>query len=181
MKKLVGVVLTGFIGLGLLAGCSESPPSADEAQHNQQEKMLEEGTKQTGMPNIVNFQERKELKSILEARDQANLVTYMYTQNQMDGKWVYQGESIGFPIPYSTEYTNPEQGVYGSYNGEYISLPQGDPNGLFSSQNTAGDWIMAVNPKTGQPEPEYMEPNVVVKESKIPANLCEAYSLPANY
>lgn len=180
MKKLLMTILSvGILG-GVLAGCSDGTPSSDQKQSAQQENMLQEATKQTGMPNITNFQERKELKSILEARDTANLVTYMYTQNEMDGKWVYQGEAIGFPIPYATEYTNPSY-VADSYQSGYAILPQADPNGLFSSQNTAGDWIMAVNPKTGQPEPEYMEPNVVVKESKIPANLVEAYSLPQGY
>lgn len=179
MKKLLMTILSvGILG-GVLAGCSDTP-SSDQKQSAQQETMLQEATKQTGMPNITNFQERKELKAILEARDTANLVTYMYTQNEMDGKWVYQGEAIGFPIPYATEYTNPSY-VSSQYQSGYAILPQADPNGLFSSQNTAGDWIMAVNPKTGQPEPEYMEPNVVVKESKIPANLCEAYSLPQGY
>lgn len=179
MKKLLMSILTVGILVGVLAGCSEES-SSDQKQTDQESKMLDEATKQTGMPNIVNFQERKQLKAILEARDQANLVTYMYTQNEMDGKWVYQGEAIGFPIPYATEYTNPSY-IANSYQSGYAILPQADPNGLFSSQSTSGDWIMAVNPKTGQPEPEYCEPNVVVKESKIPANLVEAWSLPQGY
>lgn len=180
MKKLFGIILSvGILG-GILAGCSDIQPSADETQTAKQEKILQEGTRQTGMPNIVNFQERKELKAILEARDQANLVTYMYTQNQMDGKWVYQGEAIGFPIPYSTEYTNPSY-VSDHYQGGYAILPQADPNGLFSSQSTPADWIMEINPATGKPEPTYMEPNVQVKTFKEPAYLCESYSLPKGY
>lgn len=180
MKKLIGITLTvGILGMAL-AGCSDVQSTADQQQTDKQEKILEEGTRQTGMPNITNFTERKELKTILEARDQANLITYMYTQNQMDGKWVYQGETIGFPLPYSTEYTNPQY-ITDHYESGYAILPQADPNGLFSSQSTQADWIMAINPKTNQPEPEYMEPNVVVKMSKIPAYLCEAWSLPKNY
>lgn len=174
-------VVISSLSLLIMAGCSEDQSSSDTKQKNQEEKMLQQATSQTGMPNITNFQERKQLKAILEARDTANLITYMYTQNEMDGKWVYQGEAIGFPIPYATEYTNPEKTVYGSYQDNFTTIPQADPNGLFSSQDTSGDWIMAVNPKTGQPEPQYMEPNVTVKESKIPANLCEAWSLPSNY
>jgi hypothetical protein len=179
MKKLLGIILSvGLLG-GVLAGCSATQ-SADDTQQMKQEKMLEQGTKETGMPTITNFQERKELKTILEARDTANLVTYMYTQSQMTGKWVYQGEAIGFPLPYSTEYTNPSY-VSDHYNGGYAILPQADPNGLFSSQSTQADWIMAINPKTGKPEPMFCEPNIVVKESKIPANLCETWSLPSDY
>jgi hypothetical protein len=179
MKKLLILMLSvGVLG-GILGGCSETP-SSDQIQQDKQEKMLQQGTKETGMPTIVNFQERKELKTILEARDTANLITYLYTQNSMDGKWVYQGEAIGFPIPYSTEYTNPTK-VDNDYSSSRVTVDQADPNGLFSSQSTQADWIMAINPKTGKPEPMFCEPNIVVKESKISANLCESWSLPSDY
>lgn len=181
MKKYVGVIAIICAVSALLVGCTDAPPTADQTQSQQQAKLLNEATRQTAMPAITNFTERKELKTILEERDKANLITYLYTQNQMDGKWVYQGEAIGFPLPYSTEYTNPSYVANWRDQVGYAILPQADPNGLFSSQNTQADWIMAINPETNKPEPEYMEPNVVVKESKIPANLCESWSLPKGY
>jgi hypothetical protein len=58
----------------------------------------------TGMPNIVNFREKKLAKTILELRDQEGLVTYAYVEIPMTGKYRFLGESVGYPcrIPPST-------------------------------------------------------------------------------
>lgn len=175
----------GGVGIALLiglTGCSTTS-TADQKQTQQESKMLNQATSETGMPSITNFTERKELKTILELRDKANLLTYLYTQNQMDGKWVYQGEAIGFPIPYSTEYTNPNYIVPADQYGAtgVAILPQADPNGLFPSGNTQADWIMKINPATGKPVPAYIEPNVYVLTYKLPANMVESWSLPKGY
>lgn len=177
MKKLI--VASVAIATLVLAGCSTNP-TADDKQKAQQDKILQEGTRQTGMPNIANFTERKELKAILEKRDQSNLITYMYTKNEMSGKWVFEGEAIGYPIPYSTEYTNPSY-IASHMDSGYAVLPYADPNGLFSSQSTQADWIMRVDPKTGDVEPAFCEPNIYVTATKIPAYLCESWSIPAKY
>src|SRR5579875_2699024 len=106
MKK---VIIAGFSLLMIvgLAGCAGDNLSSDQQQQQQQEQIDQQSNSAVGMPAITNFTEKKELKLIYELRDKANLTTYMYTQ-AMDGKWVYQGEAVGFPIPYSTEYTNPQ-------------------------------------------------------------------------
>jgi hypothetical protein len=179
MKKILSLMLIVVLGLTIV-GCSEEN-SSDSKQSSQQEKILKEATNQTGMPNISNFTERKMMKDILELRDKSNLITYVYTQNQMDGKWVYQGKAIGFGLPYSTEYTNPEKIADSLSQGGYAILPQADPNGLFSSQNTSATWIMMINPTTNEPEVQYMEPNTYITQTKVRKELCEAYSLPADY
>ena len=71
------------------------------------------------MPAIKNFRERKILKDILELRDQEGLVTYSYLENMvpqiqpgrtaLGGKLTYFGETIGYGIPYATQYTNPQK------------------------------------------------------------------------
>lgn len=181
MKKIIkSIVAVGVIGM-LLAGCSAQDDNSDAKQQNQQEKILKQATDQTGMPNITNFTERKMMKDILELRDKANLTTYVYTQNQMDGKWVYQGRAIGFGLPYGTEYTNPQKIADSSTQGGYAILPQADPNGLFSAQNANATWIMMINEKTNEPEISYLEPNAYITQTKVRKELCEAYSLPTDY
>src|SRR5690349_6098676 len=105
--------------------CMQDP--SDAQQHDRQEKMLQEANAQTGMPAIKNFRERKMLKDILELRDQSGLVTYTYLYNEMQGKLVFFCSSIGYGIPYSTDYTNPQKWI-----AQGVAIPQADPNALFS-------------------------------------------------
>lgn len=39
------------------------------------------------------------LKEIYEMRDNPDLICYWYTKNDMSGKWVYQGECVGYVMP----------------------------------------------------------------------------------
>lgn len=174
MKKLI--LLLAIIVL-TLTGCTVNQGS-DGIQRDQQEKILKEATTQTGMPNIHNFFERKMMKRVLEKRDNPDLTTYVYTQ-AMNGKFIYVSKSVGFGLPYSTQYTNPMK-VDGS-SSSYVALPQADPNGLFSPSSASATWILAVNEKTNETEIMYLEPNAVITESKMPARLCETWSLPSNY
>lgn len=59
--------------------------SSDGLQSVEQERILREGTAQTGMPAIINFRERKLMKTIIEMRDQEGLVTYSYLFSENDG------------------------------------------------------------------------------------------------
>jgi hypothetical protein len=177
MKKLMGLVLLiGLMGL-ILFGCSGMDDS-DSTQRNQQEKILKEATKQTGMPNVTHFFEKKMLKKVIELRDNPQLTTYAYTQN-MDGRFVYLGRCIGFGIPYSTQYTNPEK-IDGN-SSSYVTIPQADPNGLFSPSSTSATWLMLVNEDTNESEIIYAEPNTVVTQTKLPKRLVAEWSLSKDY
>jgi hypothetical protein len=152
----------------LLMGASESsctrPPTSDDIQRVQQERILAEGTAQTGMPAIKNFRERKLLKDIIEMRDQDGLVTYTYVWNEMQGKLVFFCQSFGYPLPYATQYTNPQKPVDGCATaGHYcvVVLPQADPNGLFSPAAAEGTWVMCKDPKSSAVRPVYVEPRVI--------------------
>jgi hypothetical protein len=136
-------------------------PSSDQIQSAQQERILQEGTAQTGMPAITHFRERKLLKEILELRDQEGFSTYTYVWNEMNGKLVFFCNSIGYGIPYATQFTNPQRVAHeGSQYG--LILPQADPNGLFSPSAAEGTWIMCKNPRGDDVKPVYVEPRVVV-------------------
>lgn len=130
------------------ASCDrDSAPSSDDIQRAQQEKLLAEGAAQSGMPAIKNFRERKMLKDILELRDQDGLTTYTYLYNEMQGKLVFFGETIGYGIPYATQYTNPQKLEQRYSNGVSIAaIPQADPNGLFSPSAAEGTWVLLKNP-----------------------------------
>lgn len=175
MKKVFLVLIAVLF---LLAGCTVKPTS-DEKQQSQQEILLQEATNQTGMPDIHNFFERKMMKSILEKRDKPDLTTYVYTES-MDGHYIYIGRAIGYGLPYSTQYTNPQKAEWHSSSG-YVTLPQADPNGLFSPASSEATWILYVDETTNESKIMYMEPRTVIRETKLPRRLCAEWSLPSNY
>ena len=67
MKPILAIATVAVLG-ATLTGCIEE--SSDYQQREQQERILQEGTAQTGMPAIKNFRERKLMKQIIEMRDQ---------------------------------------------------------------------------------------------------------------
>ena len=152
-----------------LSACDRRP-SSDEVQAKQQERILAEGTAQTGMPAIKNFRERKLLKEILELRDQDGLSTFTYIVAEQTGKLVFLCDSVGYGIPAATQYTSPQKlDSYGS--GHYFQMPQADPNGLFSPASAEGTWVMCGDPgASGKARPVYIEPRVIVSPFKMGTN-----------
>jgi hypothetical protein len=147
-----------------LTGCFDTP-NADKRQAEQTKKTLLEADKQIGMPDIVNFTERRLAKDILELRDQEGLVTYTYLKS-LDGTLVFLTESIGYGLPYSVQFTNPEV-VVRHRTTEYGTLPQADPNGLFMPDGLSATWILVKDPETGKARPAYIEPEISVFPFKI--------------
>lgn len=69
--------------------------------------------------------------------------------------------SLGYPLPADVQLTNPLKSelTYTHGNGYApVVVEQREPNGLFSSKNTAGTWIMCVYSE-GRVEPVYTELN----------------------
>jgi len=173
-------LFTRILFVGLLAhpliSCNDHTPTSDDIQRKQQETILQEGTAAVGMPAIKNFRERRLMKDILEMRDQSNLTTYTYVQNQMTGKLLFFCDSIGYGIPYATQFTNPSKIEYRSNGGSYYSwvvIPQADPNGLFSPSAADGTWVMCKNPNGSDVKPLYVEPRVVVSPFKLTGGAIE--------
>lgn len=151
--------------VGGIFGCDRTP-SSDDIQSAQQEKLLQEGTSAVGMPAVVNHRRRKQAKDIIELLDQEGLVTYTYVMPEVSGKLVFFCTSVGYPLPYATQFTNPEKIAYG--NGQYgLILPQADPDGLFSPSSAEGTWVMCKDPRGDKVSPVYVEPRIVVSQFKM--------------
>ena len=128
-KRILGLTLSIVLCMGLFIGCDErvAPNTDVGSQHSinkEQEALLQESNRQLGMTNIVNFFEKDMAKTIWELRDNPQLTTYAYTQN-MEGQYVYLGRCIGYGLPYTTQYTNPEKMDTvdgGEYNAENIGF-----------------------------------------------------------
>jgi hypothetical protein len=161
MKTFASVAALALLGVAL-TGCDDFRNS-DEKQRAQQERILQEGTAQTGMPAIKNFRERKLMKQIIEMRDQDGLVTYTYTVPETTGRPVFLCNSIGYGLPAAMQYTNPQK-----YEMSGATLPQADPNGLFSPDSAEGTWVMCSDPSgSGKTRPVYVEPRIIVSPFKL--------------
>lgn len=153
-------VLTLLMVLSFTITSCDDPKKSDTVLNAKQEASMKEAVRQVGMPNIVNFTQRKQLKMIQELCDQENLICYAYIVPEMTGKPVFLGKCIGFGIPYSTQYTSPQKVAYDQWHDSPV-IPQADPNGLFMPDNAEGTWLMMVDPQTKEIHPAYIEPRVM--------------------
>lgn len=180
MKKILAVAIIVSV---LMTGCSSDNSVREESKY--QEQLMQQANDEIGMPEITEFYEKKLAKEILELRDDSSLVCYAYTKSDMTGKYVFLGRSMGYGLPYSTQYTNPETAYWGktwdtSVYCDY-PLPQADPNGLYSPDGLSATWLWMIDEETGGPNIIYAEPEIIVSQNKLPARICESWSLPDNY
>ena len=191
-KKLLAVGVIGVLMASMLAGCGQRE-TASSKENSYTQDLMEQSSSIVGYPDVTNFFEKAQLKEIYELRDDPNLICYWYTKNDMTGKWIYQGTCIGYGIPYTTQFTQPDTmqraalpvlDINGNDKGrnEYYTevLPQADPNGLYSSASTSATWILTTD-KDGNIKPTYVESEITVSQTKIDVRLCEDWSIPENY
>jgi hypothetical protein len=147
----------------LMAGCNiqAATPNSDQVQRQQQEQISKQANATVGMPAITRFAEKRTLKSIIELRDQ-EVATITYTEDVNGGKHKLC-DSVGFGISAATQYTNPQRPIGSDYADHPLStIPQADPNGLFSPTSAEGTWVLCVNPETKKAVPLYVEPRIIV-------------------
>ena len=167
MKKVIYLLL---ITISIMScEMKNQKKDADAVMQEQTKKALSEANKQIGMPAIVNFQERKLMKTILELRDDENLICYAYLYDRNNGTvGQFLGKCLGFGLPYSVQYTNPEKIVHDNnyQGGSFGTIPQADPNGLFMPIGLSATWLMLLD-KKGKPHPVYVEPEIIVSPFKL--------------
>ena len=163
MKSFVAAILVSSIAL---TACGIKTDSADKAQAASQEVILKELTAQTGMPNIKNGLERRNLKMIYELRDQEGYVTNTYIVSKNTGALVFLCTSMGYPISDATGYTNPDKVMQsGSYG--FGTMTQAEPNGLYTPSSSTANWIMCVDKEKGKPSPVFVQGDIVVSPIKF--------------
>lgn len=178
MKKLI-LAFAAFSVAMFISACDQLP-TANDIQRDQQSQINSEGAREVGMPNIKNFREMRLMKAILEMRDQDDLQTWAYIFNLMTGKFTLVCPAIGFPIPYSTQYSASEsmqpysiRGTGG--NGRYFGtarLPQSEPNGLNMPASSDATWVMCIGPDK-QPHATYMEDKLDTFLFQLPESMLQ--------
>ncbi len=78
--------------------------------------------------------------------------------------------SIGYPLPYDVQLTNPLRVAY--QNGGAAVIEQAEPNGLFSSKSTSATWVRCVTRVNGMiiQSPVYIEGKVTAYAYPIDVN-----------
>lgn len=171
MKKMICL-------LAIVAyGCDEYQPTTEEKQAQQQAKALAEAHAQIGMPAINDFSEKRMMKDLYELRDKP-FPTHSYLVNELNSCLVYLGPSIGYGLPYATQYTSPTKTDYvhlsgGGYTVQQI--PQAEPNGLFMPAAAEGTWLMLKAPGEEKVQPVYVEPRVLVSPFRLPDAECKKH------
>ena len=154
------------ISMFMTTGCMDSAKSSDKVLAEQTEQIMKEANSEIGMPNINNFQQKKQMKMIFELCDQEDIICYAYLKNDMTGELVFLSKCMGYGIPFSAQFTNPMKVAFSNSQGR-IALPQADPNGLFMPTSSSATWLMLIDPKTNEPHPAYIEPEIVVSPFKL--------------
>ena len=166
MLRTIGTrALIGIAAMTLLmaneSDCS-GQPSADQRERQMTEQLANQAVVQLGLPAVTNFTEKRLLKMLYELRDQANLVTYAYYLDLNGGKHrVCPTTSVGYGMPYATQYTNPQKVVGDSYHS-LVTVSQPEPNGLFMPPSAEGTWVMCLAPEGKEIKPVYVEPRVII-------------------
>ena len=156
MKKLLLVL--PFIAL--LSACEQPPENSTQIERKKQEELSLQAVTQVGMPAITNFAEKRMMKDILELRDR-NVPTTTYLVG-MNNQLTKVCDSIGYGLPYATQYTNPQRLSSLSTEHGVAVIPQADPNGLYSPASADGTWVLCVDHKDGKAKPVYIEPRILV-------------------
>ena len=147
---------------------SSSTPSSDKSTAQQMEQLLKEGERQTGLPAITNFTEKRMVKWLYELRDQPNYRTYTYIVT-MTGQLVKICDSVGYGINASIQYSNPEKIVsmdLGQYGGQGV-MPQAEPNALFMPEGLAATYVMCVSEDSDDVKAVYIEPEIIVSPIEL--------------
>jgi hypothetical protein len=169
MKKiLLATAIAATFATPSFAFWGTSTPSSDRSMAAQMEALVKEGERQTGMPGITNFTEKKMVKWLYELRDQPNYRTYTYMVT-MTGKLIKICDSVGYGINASIQYSNPER-VYHerSSNGASATfIPQAEPNGLFMPQGLAATYVMCVDEANDDVKAVYIEPEIIVSPIEL--------------
>lgn len=158
MKRIVGITL---LALALVA-CTPTNQSLqnDQVQTNSQ---LQQYQKVQPVPYYNWSEQRNTLIQIYNAKNEARN-TWAVVES-ITGAALWACPSVGFPIPADTQLTNPEQLAATNYSGSggagWVEgvVPQMEPDGLYSSTNTDGTYVLCIRPN-GKIVPIYTEQKV---------------------
>lgn len=99
---------------------------ADSSEHSAVDSQQSIYVSNQPIPTFQWSLERHLLVQLYQARNQS-VATYSYVVNQYTGRIQWRCTSLGFPIPATTQLTNPMRVAY-----QNAVIPQPEPNGVYA-------------------------------------------------
>jgi type II secretory pathway pseudopilin PulG len=169
-QKIALMSMVAMVAMTVLMGATcESGSSAEKSDRETVNSQQEHYQDVQPIPFFDFSNPRDVLIQIYKTVTTEARNTYTVIQS-MTGEVVFYGPSIGYAIPADTQLTNGLQPSWGN-DGRAATIEQAEPNGLFSSENTDGTWVLFVD-LNGDVTPVYTEqkvttyPYAVVQNSK---------------
>lgn len=150
MKKILLVLFVLMVFV--LTSCGDYTSQSDIEQ-GQQSDGVEAITRNQPIPDLggYSFERQIVIETYLARNNTIATYAYMFS---MDGKIIEICPSIGYPIPYSTQLSNPERTEYTSSG--MVTLPNSEPNSLYPPGDAAATLVQCVQPD-GSVAPVYIE------------------------
>lgn len=153
---LIGALFV-FMALGADSCASQNANSSEADKVNQQQDVY---AKDQPVPFFNFSEERDVLNQIYKARMGA---VNTYSVAYSFGRPIWACPSIGYPIPYTTQLTNPQAVSHDTGASWGVVLPQAEPNGLYTGTTTS-TWVLCVRKLAGggtEVDPVYVEQEVI--------------------
>jgi len=151
VKKAFIIVPWLILAFMLFSGCalfsSDTPQTTSESdQVNSQQTIY---ANNQPIHQYDYSPERDALQQIYDARMKDLNTWSVIFPPASSGIQPYVCPSVGYPIPYTTQFTNPDQVHTGSASYDpSVVLPQAEPNGLYTG-NTDATWVRCVRKLSG--------------------------------
>lgn len=146
-------VMLAVLTLLLIGGCA--PANSQSKDRNTVEGQQEIYASRQPVPRFEYSQDRDTLIQIYRLRNEVR-PTFTTFHSNGTGDVVFSCPSRGYAIPADTQLTNGLQPwCYGQSCGGAV-IEQPEPNGLYSSKNTDGTWVLCVR-DNGEVTPVYTE------------------------
>lgn len=171
MKKFLVLLV---VVSALLAACGNIQTNSANIEHTQQETGIKAIIQNQPVPDLGGWSfERHIVIQTYIARNKGTIATFSYLMT-LDGKVIEICPSIGYPIPYSTQLTNPmqisENWQEGWYAHEAGVIGNPEPNGLYPPESAAATFVNCVNPD-GSVTPTYFEQDVFALPYRIKSDI----------
>jgi len=158
------VMVVVFLSISVL-GCMNSAEEKDAANVNQQQEQYQAAQP---APKFDWSLERQLAIELYEARNE-RVATHSVWRSDYG---MIEGDcpSIGYPLPYDVQLTNPLRVAYSS--GGSAVIEQSEPNGLFSSKSTSATWVFCITKVNGEvfESPVYIEGKVTAYAYPVDVN-----------
>ena len=157
MRRLWFVLLLAAAVIATTAQSCDNTQTASQKEAGQVNTAQQRYVTAVPPPDFQFPLERYIIRKLYEARNDA-VATYSYVRSPFTGKVLFWCKSYGFPIPYSTQMTNPQAMAFPDHSDSAV-ISQPEPNGVFPPSSSLGTWVLCVN-DDGTISPSYQEPNV---------------------